>query len=76
MGGVDGGIRTSFPHSGQSGSSERSLAASTTSTQSTKSTRSTPSTLFCRNPLPDSMLMRHQVKNFTKSLTYRSRHSK
>jgi hypothetical protein len=59
--------------SGQSGPSERFLAASTTST---KSTKSTPSTLFCCNPLLNNALMRHQVKNFTKSLTYRSRHSK
>ena len=65
MGGID--------ISGQSGPSERFLAASTTPTQSTKST---PSMLFCCNPLRSNALMRHQVKNFTKSLTYRSRHSK
>jgi hypothetical protein len=59
--------------SGQSGPSERFLAASTTSTQSAKST---PPTLFCCNPLPDSMLMRHQVKNFTNALTYPARRSK
>jgi hypothetical protein len=56
--------------SGQSGPSERFLAAST------QSTKSTPSTLFCRNPLPDSVLIRHQVKNFTNALTYPSLRSK
>jgi hypothetical protein len=59
--------------SGRSGPGERLLATSTTSTQSTKST---PSTLFCCNPLPDSVLIRHQVKNFTNALTYPSRRSK